>query len=147
MTKEELLYKAIKIADKAHKGQKDKYGAPYIGHVMRVSNNGRTADEKIVGALHDLIEDCPEYDYDFLRNEGFPEYILFAIKCLTKTSPTENYEDFVLRTEKSPLSIAVKLNDLRDNMDITRINRPLTEKDLKRLNKYLKAYRYLTEKY
>lgn len=147
MTKEQLLYKAIKIAVKAHKGQKDKYGAPYIGHVMRVSNGGRTTDEKIVGALHDLIEDCPDYDYDFLRAEGFPEYILFAIKCLTKTSPSENYEDFILRTEKSPLSVAVKLNDLRDNMDISRINRPLTEKDLKRLNKYLKAYRYLTEKY
>lgn len=147
MTKEQLLYKAIKIADKAHKGQKDKYGAPYIGHVIRVSNNGRTTDEKIVGALHDLIEDWPDYDYEFLREEGFPEYILFAIKCLTKTSPSENYEDFILRTEKSPLSVAVKLNDLRDNMDISRINRPLTEKDLKRLNKYLKAYRYLTEKY
>lgn len=147
MNKELLLYKAKKIADKAHKGQKDRYGAPYIGHVMRVSNSGRTTDEKIVGALHDLIEDCPDYDYDFLRAEGFPEYILFAIKCLTKTSPDENYEDFILRTEKSPLSIAVKLNDLRDNMDITRINRPLNEKDLKRLNKYLKAYRYLTEKY
>lgn len=147
MTKEQLLYKAIKIADKAHKGQKDKYGAPYIGHVMRVCNSGRTTDEKIVGALHDLIEDCPDYDYDFLRAEGFPEYILFAIKCLTKTTPDENYDDFILRTEKSPLSVAVKLNDLRDNMDISRINRPLTEKDLKRLNKYLKAYRYLTEKY
>lgn len=147
MTKEELLNKAIKIADKAHKGQTDKYGAPYIGHVMRVSNYGKTLDEKIVGALHDVIEDCPNYDYDYLRSQGFPEYILFAVNCLTKINPDENYDDFILRTEKSPLSIAVKLNDLRDNMDLTRFNRQISDKDTKRLNKYLKAYRYLIEKY
>lgn len=147
MTKEELLHKAIRIADKAHKGQTDKYDAPYIGHVMRVMNYGKTLDEKIVGALHDVIEDCPQYDYDFLRAEGFPEYILFAVQCLTKTSPDENYDEFILRTEKSPLAIAVKLNDLRDNMDLSRFNREISEKDAKRLNKYLKAYRYLTEKY
>ncbi len=46
MTKEELLNKAIKIADKAHKGQTDKYHAPYIAHVMRVMEYGKTIDEK-----------------------------------------------------------------------------------------------------
>lgn len=147
MMKEKLLHKAIKIADKAHKNQTDKYDAPYIGHVMRVMNYGKTFDEKIVGVLHDVVEDCPEYDFEFLKNEGFPEYILFAIKCLTKLTPEENYEDFIKRTEKSPLSIAVKLNDLRDNMDLRRFNRPISEKDLKRLNKYMKAYQYLIEKY
>ena len=147
MTKEELLNKAIKIADKAHKGQTDKYGAPYIGHVMRVMNYGTTLDEKIVGVLHDVVEDCPDYDFDYLRGEGFPEYIIFAIECLTKLSADEDYEDFVKRTEKSPLAVAVKLHDLCDNMDLKRFNRTISEKDLKRLNKYLKAYRYLTEKY
>jgi len=48
MIKEELLNKAIKLAGKAHQGQKDKYGAPYIAHVMRVMNYGKTLDEKIV---------------------------------------------------------------------------------------------------
>ena len=147
MTKEELLNKAIKIADRAHKGQTDKYGAPYIGHVMRVMNYGKTLDEKIVGVLHDVVEDCPDYDFDYLRAEGFPEYILFAIKCVTKLDPDEDYDHFIKRTERSPLAIAVKLNDLRDNMDLRRFNRPISEKDLKRLNKYMKAYRYLIEKY
>lgn len=147
LTKEELLNKAVKIADKAHKGQTDKYGAPYIGHVLRVSNYGKTYDEKIVGALHDVVEDCPDFDFDFLRAEGFPEYILFAVKCLTKLNPDEDYDDFVKRTEKSPLAVAVKLNDLRDNMDLRRFNRVISEKDAKRLNKYLKAYRYLIDKY
>lgn len=147
MTKEELLQTAVKIASKAHKGQTDKYGMPYIGHVLRVSNSGRTIDEKIVGALHDVVEDCPDYTIEFLRSKGFPEYILFAVECVTKTNPDEDYDAFIRRTEKSPLAVAVKLNDLRDNMDITRFNREISDKDVKRLNKYLKAYRYLTEKY
>lgn len=148
MTKEELLHKAIKIADKAHKGQTDKYHAPYIAHVMRVMEYGKTIDEKIVGVLHDVVEDHPaEFSLDYLRSEGFPEYIIFAISCLTKFDPDEDYDDFVKRTERSPLAVAVKLNDLRDNMDLRRVNRELTPKDIKRFNKYLKAYRYLIEKY
>lgn len=148
MTKEELLNKAIKIADKAHKGQKDKYHAPYIAHVMRVMEYGKTMDEKIVGVLHDVVEDNPiEYSLDFLRNEGFPEYIVFAISCLTKFDPDENYDDFVKRTERSPLAVAVKLNDLRDNMDLRRVTGELVPKDIKRFNKYLRAYHYLIDKY
>ena len=145
--KEGLLNKAINIATKAHAGQTDNYDAPYIGHVMRVMNYGKTLDEKIVGVLHDVVEDCPEWTFDRLRKEGFPENIIFAIQCVTKLDPNENYDEFVKRTEQSPLAVAVKMNDLRDNMDLRRVNRPLTEKDLKRLNKYLKAYRYLTDKY
>lgn len=148
MTKEELLNKAIKIADKAHKGQTDKYHAPYIAHVMRVMEYGKTLDEKIVGVLHDVVEDHPlEFSLDYLRTEGFPEYIIFAISCLTKFDPEEDYDEFIKRTERSPLAVAVKLNDLRDNMDLRRVNRELTPKDIKRFNKYLKAYRYLIEKY
>lgn len=145
--KEELLFKAIKLAQKAHKGQTDKYGAPYIAHVFRVMERGRTLDEKIVGALHDVVEDHPKYSFNLLREEGFPEYIVDTVECLTKTSDDEDYDRFIQRTEKSKLAVAVKLNDLLDNMNLARINRELTEKDLKRLNKYLKAYRYLSEKY
>jgi len=147
MTKTELLYKAIKIADKAHKGQTDKYDAPYIGHVMRVMNAGKTLDEKIVGVLHDVVEDCPEYSLEYLQEQGFPEHILFAIGCLSKTNPDILYDDFIKQTEQSPLAVAVKINDLKDNMDLTRFTKPITEKDFKRLNKYLKAYLYLVEKY
>jgi len=148
MTKEELLHKAIKIATKAHKGQTDKYHAPYIAHVMRVMEYGKTTDEKIVGVLHDVVEDHPsEFSLDYLRNEGFPEYIIFAVSCLTKYDPEEDYDEFIKRTERSPLAVAVKMNDLRDNMDLRRVNRELTSKDIKRFNKYLKAYRYLIDKY
>ena len=147
MTKEELLNKAIKIAQKAHKNQTDKFGTPYIGHIMRVMNAGRTYDEKIVGVLHDVIEDCPEITLELLLEKGFPDYIVFAIECLTKTPADQDYTEFIKQTEKSPLAVAVKMNDLRDNMDLTRFTRPLTEKDAARMNKYLTAYLYLKEKY
>ena len=147
MTKDELLNKAIKIAQKAHKGQTDKFGTPYIGHVIRVMNAGKTYDEKIVGVLHDVIEDCPEITLDYLLQEGFPNEIVFAIECLTKNPADQDYTEFVKQTEKSPLAVSVKMNDLQDNMNLTRFNRPITEKDMNRLNKYLTAYLYLKDKY
>ena len=84
MSTHELLYKAIKIATKAHKKQTDKYDAPYLGHVFRVMNAGKTIDEKIVGILHDVVEDHPEFSLEYLKEKGFPDYILEAIECLTK---------------------------------------------------------------
>lgn len=146
MTKDELLNKAIKIAQKAHKGQTDKFGTPYIGHVIRVMNAGKTYDEKIVGVLHDVIEDCPEITLDYLLQQGFPNEIVFAIECLTKNPSDQDYTEFVKQTEKSSLAVSVKMNDLQDNMNLTRFNRPMTEKDMNRLNKYLTAYLYLKEK-
>lgn len=147
MTKDELLSKAIKLAQKAHKGQTDKFGSPYIGHVMRVMNAGNTYDEKIVGALHDVIEDCPEITYETLSDEGFTEELIFAVKCLTKHPTDIDYMEFIKKTEQSRLAVSVKLNDLQDNMSLTRFNHPITERDMKRLNKYLTAYLYLKEKY
>lgn len=144
MTKDQLLHRAIEIALKAHQGQTDKYGAPYFGHVMRVSEFGKTTDEKIVGALHDTIEDT-DLTLDDLRKEGFPENILYAVDCLTRRD-NESYDEFTQRVTKSPLAVSVKLNDLRDNMDLRRIPHLLEAKDVERLNKYLKAYRYLTAK-
>jgi (p)ppGpp synthase/HD superfamily hydrolase len=136
------LERAIEIATEAHKGQKDKYGAPYLGHVSRVMNAGETDQEKIVGALHDVVEDTP-WTFDDLRREGFSAAIIEAVRCLTKKSEDEDYDEFTERVRKNPLAVRVKLNDLRDNMDIRRMTE-VTEKDVKRLNKYLKAYRTLT---
>jgi len=138
------LERAIRIAVKVHKGQKDKYGAPYIGHVLRVSGAGRTEDEKIVGALHDVVEDS-DWTFDDLRAEGFSERIVAAVQALTKEGENEDYSHFVERTRKNKLAVRVKLNDLQDNMDVRRIPGEMGEKDLKRMNKYLKAWRILTK--
>lgn len=136
------LERAIEIAVNAHKGQTDKYGAPYIGHVLRVMNMGITEEEKICGVLHDVVEDTG-WTFEQLEAEGLSPFILEGLRGVTKLSEEEDYDHFIQRTLQHPLSRAVKLNDLTDNMDVRRIPE-VTEKDISRLNKYLKAYRIIT---
>lgn len=136
------LERAIEIATEAHHGQLDKAGKDYIGHPLRVMAMGRTLDEKIVGVLHDVIEDS-DWTFGMLQNEGFSPEVIEALRCVTKTSENENYDDFIDRIRKNPLATAVKLNDLTDNMDIRRLPY-LSDKDVKRLKRYLKAYKRLT---
>ena len=138
-----LLAKAINIAIKAHEGQVDKTGMPYYGHIMRVMTAGRTIDEKIVGVLHDLVEDT-EWTFEDLTQQGFPKHIINALRCVTKLSEDEPYNDFINRLKSNPLAVAVKINDLTDNMDIKRLNE-ITESDVIRLRKYLTAYKELTK--
>ena len=136
------LERAIQIATEAHKGQFDKAGREYIGHPIRVMEMGKTEDEKIVGVLHDVIEDT-DWTFERLEAEGFSQEVINALRCVTKTSENENYDDFIDRVKKNPLATAVKINDLTDNMDIRRLPY-LSDKDVKRLKKYLKAYKRLT---
>lgn len=131
-----LLDKAIVIAAKAHTGQVDKAGQSYILHPLRVMMKLKTEEEKIVGVLHDTIEDT-DVTYDDLRKEGFSEEIIEAIKGVTKIDG-EDYMDFVKRAKANPISRNVKLADLEDNMDLGRIASP-TEKDFKRIEKYKEA--------
>ena len=135
------LNRAIEIATEAHKGQFDKSGKDYIGHPLRVMEMGKNEEERIVGVLHDVVEDTP-WTFEMLEAEGFSSEIIAALKCVTKISENENYDDFIERVKKNPLAVAVKINDLTDNMDIRRLPY-LSDKDVKRLKKYLKAYKKL----
>ncbi len=136
------LKRAIQIATEAHKGHFDKAGREYIGHPIRVMEMGKTEDEKIVGVLHDVIEDT-DWTFERLEAEGFSQEVINALRCVTKTSENENYDEFIDRVKKNPLAASVKINDLTDNMDIRRLPY-LSDKDVKRLKKYLKAYKRLT---
>jgi len=136
------LKRAIEIATKAHNGTVDKYGAPYIDHVTRVMNLGETNNEKIVGILHDVVEDT-SWTFKKLEKEGFTKRVVDALVCITKTSEEEDYEEFINRVATNPLAIKVKLNDLRDNLDIKRMDKVRTA-DVARLNKYLNAYKKLS---
>lgn len=138
----DLLEKALLIATKAHAGQTDKTGAAYIFHPIRVSCRCLTDEEKIVALLHDTIEDT-EVTADYLLSEGFPHNIVDAILSVTRNED-ERYDDFIKRCRLNPIGRQVKLHDLEDNMDISRLSQ-VTEKDLERLNKYIGAYRYLKE--
>ena len=139
----ELLRRAIDIAKEAHKGQVDKAGNEYIDHPLRVMIAAHSVSEKIVGVLHDVIEDT-DWTFERLEAEGFTTEIIEALKCVTKLSEDEPYDAFIERVKTNPLAVAVKIKDLADNMDIRRLNE-LTEKDFKRLQKYHRAYKELEQ--
>lgn len=136
------LERAIEIATEAHRGQLDKAGNEYIQHPLRVMAAGRTTSEKIVGVLHDVVEDSI-WTFEQLAAEGFSGEIIEALKCLTKLSESEPYDKYIARIKTNKLAVAVKLNDLTDNMDIRRLPY-LSDKDVKRLKRYLKAYKQFT---
>lgn len=136
------MERAIEIATEAHRGQLDKAGCDYIEHPLRVMAAGKSLDEKIVGVLHDVVEDT-NWTFEGLAAEGFSAEVIEALRCVTKLSESEPYDKFIARVKRNPLAVAVKLNDLSDNMDIRRLPY-LSDKDIKRLKRYLKAYKQLT---
>lgn len=129
----QTLERAIAIAAAAHAGQLDKGGAPYILHPLKVMLRMTTLEEHIVAVLHDVVEDC-DISLDDLRKEGFSEEVLTAIQSVTKV-PGESYEDFVERAAQNPIGRVVKLADLEENSDLSRIASPSWE-DLERIEKY-----------
>ena len=93
--------------------------------------------------LHDTIEDG-DITADYLLMQGFPHDIVDVVLSVSRNKD-EDYFDFIQQCKTNPIGRKVKLADLKDNMDITRLNE-LTDKDIERLKKYYKAYKILTEK-
>jgi (p)ppGpp synthase/HD superfamily hydrolase len=134
------LERAIEIAVSAHKGQIDKSGNPYILHPLRIMFSLESEEEKIVGVLHDVVEDS-DWGFDNLRKEGFSDTVMEALKSVTEIDG-EDYSDFIERAYKNPIGRNVKIADISDNLDIKRISEP-TERDFERLKKYRKALTFL----
>ena len=135
------LEKAIQIAVEAHAGTKDKGGKAYILHPISVMMRVETEEEKIVAILHDVVEDT-DWTFDALRKEGFSETVIEALETVTKYSEEEDYDDFIQRSLKNDIGRQVKIADLRENLDITRIGE-LSPKDIERINKYKRALQTL----
>ena len=135
------LEKAIQIAVEAHAGTKDKGGKAYILHPISVMMRVETEEEKIVAILHDVVEDT-DWTFDALRKEGFSETVIEALETVTKYSEEENYDDFIQRSLKNDIGRKVKIADLRENLDVTRIGE-LYPKDIERINKYKRALKTL----
>lgn len=137
--------RAIMIASIAHAGQKDKADKPYILHPLRVmltvaSDKYATDEQKIVAVLHDVIEDTYVQEQQ-LRENGFSEDIINAIKSVTKIKG-ESRMDAAKRAKQNTIGRVVKLADLKDNMDLSRIANP-TAKDLSRVAEYEKLQKFL----
>lgn len=135
------LERAIALAAQLHEGQEDKAGAHYILHPLRVMFRLTTESDRRVGVLHDVVEDCGVTPECLLRL-GLPAEEVEAIQALTKRpdedGSDEGYARFIERAGRSPQARRVKLADLADNLDESRLG-SLTDKDRARLAKYERA--------
>ncbi|MHB0943363.1 HD domain-containing protein [Paenibacillus sp. ALE1] len=134
------LNKAISIAVTMHNGQVDKGGNPYILHPLRVMMKMQSNEEQIVAVLHDILEDTTMTEEKLL--EDFTGQIIDAVIALTRLE-NETYWEFIARCKQNELARKVKIVDIEDNMDLSRIEQP-TKKDYDRVNKYKKALKELT---
>lgn len=134
------LDEAILLAVKAHFGQRDRAGAPYILHPLRLMFRQNSEAARIAAVLHDVVEDTP-VTLEQLREEGFAEEVVDAVECLTR-DPMDTYDQYIARLTPNPVARAVKLADLEDNMRLER-NATLTERDWERLQRYHRAWRDL----
>lgn len=133
------LAKMIALAATKHEGQLDRGGMPYILHVMKVMHYLRTEDLELMQMAvgHDLIEDT-DVTYAELRAMGTSERVIDGIRRLTKV-PGQTAEEYKNGIKESYDAIRVKMADLRHNSDIRRL-KGVTEKDLKRIEKYHKMW-------
>lgn len=144
-----MLGKAIALVAQSFENVKDKGGQPYILHCLRVMNNLHTEDEelKCIAVLHDYIEDIfadnPEKGLLLLSKTGFSRRVVQALNLLTHRKDTP-YDDYIKAISFNEDATKVKLADLKDNSDITRL-KGLTKKDFDRMEKYHRSYIYLSK--
>ena len=131
-----LLNKALRTAISAHEEQPDKAGKPYILHPLRVMLQFDDENSQITALLHDVVEDSP-ITFEDLEKDGYPPEVLSALHCLTKKKG-EDYDEFISRVLTDPLACRVKLADLMDNSNLSRLATVGTE-DLDRVAKYARA--------
>ena len=131
-----LINKAMEIAYKAHLGQVDKAGAPYIFHPMHLAERVDTEYEICVALLHDVVEDT-DITLNDLAAAGFPTEIVRAVDYLTRRKGM-SYDDYLARVQKDTIATRVKIEDLKHNLDLTRFAR-ITEKNEEKA-KFYKQY-------
>lgn len=121
-------------------------GEDYSAHPLTVATSyTRSKNKKIIGILHDVIEDS-DWTIDDLREIGFSERILRGVDGVTRR-PGEPYFDFIVRCSLSgDDAIDVKINDLHHNSDATRY-RHINDGDKVHLKQegYNIAYHYLVD--
>lgn len=141
MINTKLTRLASKIAYKAHEGQTDKAGVPYIFHPIHIAEQMDNEESCIVALLHDVVEDS-NITLEYL-SKYFNEDIIEALRILTKEE-NDDYVEYIKRVKTNKLATKVKLKDLEHNMDLTRLDE-ITDDDRNRSKKYSDAIRYLED--
>jgi (p)ppGpp synthase/HD superfamily hydrolase len=132
---------AIQVARRAHEGQLDKSGRPYISHSLRVMGALRDEQERMAAVLHDVVEDTTVTLAD-LAEQGCPAPVLDAIAAISKREG-EDQETYLARVAENPIALAVKRADIADNMSPDRLSRLDKATQERLLAKYTSALRQL----
>ena len=129
------------LAEQRHAGQTDKAGRPYIDHPRRVAGRLDTPEARCVGWLHDTVEDT---GLTLAEVEArFGGEIAAAVDAVTRREG-EPWEDYLRRVKTNPLARQVKISDLIDNSNLSRLE-AVTLRDVERQAKYNRALRFLME--
>lgn len=126
-------------AERQHQGQVDKSGAPYINHPARVADRLDTPEEKVVGWLHDTVEDTG-LTLQEIEDQFGPETAA-AVDAVSRRED-ESWEHYLQRVKLNQTARKVKISDLIDNSNLSRLQ-TVTFKDVKRQEKYNLALQYL----
>lgn len=134
---------AIALAAKEFENKLDKGGKPYILHCLRVMNAVDQSDSELmqIAVLHDVVEDTDISLYN-LSEMGFSYRVVNALDALTHCKEVA-YDIYIKRISMNPDAVKVKLADIKDNSDVTRL-KGLRKVDFDRIEKYHKAYVYLS---
>lgn len=143
------IEQAIKIAVGAHSGQRDKAGAAYILHVLRVMLTLSDPIAMQAAVLHDVVEDTPTTVED-LAHSGVHPKACEAVRLLTHDSQDSHpvaYAEYVIRIGANTIAKAVKRADLHDNYRLDRVVLRSSHQaaDLLRIQKYILSYQYLSD--
>lgn len=132
---------AKELAYMMHEGQVDKAGLPYVTHPERVASRLESPEERVVGWLHDTVEDT-EMTVDEIRERFGPETAA-AVDAISRRDD-ETWEDYIERMKREPIARRVKIIDLIDNSNLSRIPR-VTMRDVERQARYNRALKELLE--
>ena len=129
------------LAERAHAGQTDKAGRPYVEHPMRVAGRLETPEAQVVGWLHDTVEDTDVTLRDI--EAAFGPDTAAAVDAISRREG-ENWHDYLARVKANPTATRVKISDLIDNSNLSRIP-VVTLRDVQRQGRYNKALVYLMD--
>lgn len=130
--------RAMAIVGRVYAEGTDLCGNPETYHFSDVSDHATTIDAKVVGWLHDIVED--DYiDLGDLLLLGFSPFVVNTIRLLSRDKRKyTKYEDYIssIIESRNPVAIEVKFLDMTNNMSPKRLFYLKDKRQEKAIKKY-----------